>query len=1254
MDSKLSRFKSIQYQNKTNKLVKYYEFNKAYLIEKDLNNNVFLINESKSIYYYYKQSNTFKKIIVPELNFTDISSFFIDKENIIWIITTKGVCTCYKIVKNEKNGLISLLSYNKASIYKNQLLSSYYNDNFINLLDTKNDLHSYDLSTKTEKIIYNLSIEIKSRGKITQVYKDKDRFFVGFLLGGVIILEKKKGHNEYTFTDIDINCGINCIVKDRFQDIIWIGTDGQGIYLYSETSYSIKSTVLNNEMYKIGHPIRALFLDKEQTLWIGSKGDGILKILNYDANKNITNCKSEKQAINNSLLNSNAVYCFKQSKKNILWIGTEEGLNYYSYKEKKIKQIKVDYNGLPFKYIHDIYEDKNAVLWLASVGMGILKVQIKGTNDEPVLKIIKHFSIENNIPSSNYFFTIFPENDSIIWFGNKGFGPVKFNTRTETLVPLSTFKNYKPNTINDVIAINKDKLNNYLFGTGFGLIYYNPSGSYKIFNSKNGFLNNTAHAILHGNNNDIWLSTNRGIFIFNPEKNIFREFENEYGQDIVVFGYGAAFKDEKTGTLFFGGINGFVSIIERDILDPKYMPPVSFDKLTVFGEKNNILAFITKEDKNNVLKLKYYQNFFSISFTAIDYLNGKNYNYYYKINGLSDHWINNGHSNVAAFTNISPGSYNLLVKYYNRTDGLESQVYSIKIQIDYPWYRSIWAYCFYAFFISIFIFSVIRYVMIQIKQNEQKRLNEIEKKHQKEVFESKLDFFTNITHEFCAPLTLISGPCDRILAQNDVSKFIGNYVQMIKTNANRLTGLIQELIEFRKIETEIRDMQIELMPISEPVANTIEAFKVMAESKNINFETKVPDTLEWNTDKGFFMSIVINLLSNAFKYTPNGKNIKLDIFIKNHCLTLEIANEGNIDEGDFVHIFDRYTILENFEKHDGGQYFSRTGLGLAISSNMVKLLKGTITVEKTQNNWVLFQVILPKIEITKNRISGTNVQRYIPSVETPMTITLHEDEIDRLKHTILIIDDDVEMLWFISEIFSDQFNTIRLQDPTKIDQILNKFYPDLIISDILMSGMNGIDLIRKIKGSKSTNQIPIMLVSSNHNIDQQIQALSLGAEMYITKPFNTEFLKIAVTQLFERKEKFKDYLSSPISSFQMTEGKLTHIEHRKFLQSVLSIINDNIADPNLSTQFIADKLGIGSRSLYRRMEEIGEDSPTNLIRESRLFVTRNLLVQTNLTIDEIMHKSGFLSKVTYFKTFSNKYNCTPKEYRQKNNNEISM
>ena len=562
----------------------------------------------------------------------------------------------------------------------------------------------------------------------------------------------------------------------------------------------------------------------------------------------------------------------------------------------------------------------------------------------------------------------------------------------------------------------------------------------------------------------------------------------------------------------------------------------------------------------------------------------------------------------------------------------------------------------YALCLLLLAALLIRSFILRSKRKKQELLNEIEKRHQKNVFESKLRFFTNIAHEFCTPLTLIYGPCGRILSSKGLSKFVVDYVQMIQTNAERLNNLIHELIEFRRIETGNREVRVESLNVSSIVKGIAKTFVEMAKSRNITFLSKIPEQVMWNSDKGFLNTIIINLISNAFKYTPDGQSIKIEVDTsRENMLALRVANEGStIKEKDFQYIFNRYAILDNFENQDE-KNFSRNGLGLAISYNMAKLLNGTLKVENTPDGWVMFTLTLPVVELTTGVVETKRLTaEYIPKIDTQSILKLPQYEFDKMRPTLLVVDDEIEMLWFIGEIFSADFNVVTLQDPERLDQVMNEVYPNVIICDVMMPGMGGIELTRRIKSVKETAHIPIIVVSGRHEMEQQMEALSAGAEMYITKPFSAEYLRISVCQVIERKEMLKNYFSSPISSFEKSDGKLTHKESKKFLQSVLKIINDNITNKDLTPRYIADRLAISPRSLYRKMEEIGEDSPTDLIKECRLHIAKDLLLTTKKTIDEIVFDSGFSNKVTFFKVFREKYECTPKEFRMKHLEEVQQ
>ena len=1242
----------IRLDRKTNSITRFNEFQKLFLMNKDNHGTLFIIKDTNCIYYFHKKEGIFKKINVTGIPISDVITFFFDKNNRMWVMM-KGYNRCYDLQQDPLTENITLVSQKSGLDHHTPLICSFYDDAAVYYVDKEYNLYAFHIESKKNEFIANLGANIQAHDKISSIVKYHDSFFVGLMMDGVLVLERQKDSGEYQIQSLPINSGTFSLIKDRFQDVVWIGTDGQGVYLYSNPLYSIKSVVLNNYTEKIERPVRALLLDKERTFWIGTKGNGILKIFDYEVQKNISDCRSEILTTSNSGLGSNAVYCIRESNHNLLWIGDEEGLNFYSYRERRIKKLPLWIDNEEFKYIHDIYETEDSELWLASVGMGVVRARIGGTPDHPVLENVQRYVVNGGEFGSNYFFTICKGDSLNLLFGNMGYGVYRFNKTINGLEPLTTHK-YENMNLNKVVPIIKDDADNYLIGTTYGVIKYASENSYQLFNAKDGFLNSTIHAILRHSSDNFWLSTNQGLINFDTKRNVFRSYGFGDGLKVVEFSDGASYRDPQTGILFFGGINGFVAIQADGRPEQLYMPPIYFDKLSIFGEQYNLGEFITRKKENEVLNLKYDQNFFAVSFTSVDYLNGNNCTYSYKLKGLSDQWINNGKESSVSFTNMAPGEYTLLVKYYNSVFDKESEVYSLLIRIGDPWYASWWAYLIYSLCLLMIAAMLVRSFILRTKRKKQELLNEIEKRHQKNVFESKLRFFTNIAHEFCTPLTLIYGPCGRILSSKGLSKFVVDYVQMIQTNAERLNNLIHELIEFRRIETGNREVRIEALNVSSLMKNTAKTFVDMAKSRNITFLSKIPEQVSWNSDKGFLNTIIINLISNAFKYTPDGKSIKIEVDTNDeNLLVLRVANEGStIKEEDFQYVFNRYAILDSFENQDE-KNFSRNGLGLAISYNMAKLLNGMLKVENTPDGWVLFTLSLPPLEVTTGVSSSKRItSEYIPKIESQLVLKLPHYEFDKMRPTLLVIDDELEMLWFIGEIFSNDFNVVTLQEPERVEQVLNEVYPNVIICDIMMPGIGGIELTKRIKSVKETSHIPIIMVSGRHEMEQQMAALSAGAEMYITKPFNAEYLRISVCQMLERKEVLKDYFSSAISSFEKTDGKLTHKESKKFQQSVLKIINDHIQEKELTPRFIADHLAISVRSLYRKMEEMGEESPTIMIKECRLYVAKDLLLKTKKTIDEIVFEAGFSNKVTFFKVFREKYGCTPKEFRTKHLEEV--
>lgn len=1229
----------------TSSITHFNEFQKLFFMAGDRNGNLYVLKDSNCIYYCHRNCNYFRKINLTGLPVSDVLCFFVDSRNLMWVVM-KGYSRCFRIMPGASEEEVSLVPESGGFEHQVPLVYCFSDGTDICYVDNEHDLYSYNIESGITAFITGLGGQIESRGRISSIVRHHDSFFVGFIMDGLLKIEKDG--SGYKTLEMPVNSGIFCIRKDSFQDIVWIGTDGQGVVIYSDPMYSIRSVVLNRYEDDIQRPVRALHIDDDRTLWVGTKGNGILKIYDYDIAASPAECRKETLNVSNSGLGSNAVYCFERSMRPLLWIGDEEGLSFFSYPDGKVHKVPVKADGLDFKYIHDIYETRDGTgIWLASVGMGVVRARIGGTASRPVLEDVKLYSINDGDLNSNYFFSIYAENDSTIVFSNKGYGAFRWNPTTDGIEPLTSAK-YDNMTLNNIMDIDRDSSGNWLIGTSYGLIKYASETSWSLFNTRNGFPNGTVHAILKSGPDDFWLSTNLGLVNFNSAHDVFRTYGFNDGLDVVEFSDGAEFYDEASGTLYFGGINGFTAVMADGSPETPYMPPVHFDRLTIFGRQHNIGEYLVRRGGKEVLDLDYGQNYFTVSFAAVDHVNGNNITYRYKLKGRGDQWIDNGHDGAVSFTNMSPGEYTLQVKYYNSAFDRESDIYSIVIHVADPWYGTWWAYVIYSVLALLATAGAVHSVIQKNRRKRREMLAELEARHKENVFESKLRFFTDVANEFSTPLTLIYGPCGQILSEKGISRPVSGYARMIQTNARRLDSLIHELIEFRHIETGNREARIEAVDMSSTLNDIASTFEEVAKSRGISFGRAVPSGLEWNTDKGFICTTVTNLISYAFQHTPSGESIFMDVRQDaGTMLYIGITSTGtDIQDEDLHHVFNRYAALDNIGNGEGTD-FPRSGLGLAIAHNMVRLLGGTLDARKSDAGGAILDLSLPAAELpAESGRSGWTDTGYVPMLESG-PISLPEYEFDKMRPTLLVIDDEAEMLWFIGDIFHDDYNVITLQDASKLGQVMNDVYPNVIICDMTMPHVSGIEITRQIKSAKETAHIPVIIISGKYEMENQMEALSAGAQLYVTKPFSAEFLKVSVAQMMERKKVLKDYFSSPISSFEKSDGKLTHKESRKFLQKVLKVINDNITSRELSPRFIASHLAISTRSFYRRMEEAGGESPTDLIRQCRLHVAKDMLLSTQKTIDEIVFASGFANKVTFFKLFREKYGCTPKEFRTK-------
>jgi DNA-binding response OmpR family regulator/nitrogen-specific signal transduction histidine kinase len=535
----------------------------------------------------------------------------------------------------------------------------------------------------------------------------------------------------------------------------------------------------------------------------------------------------------------------------------------------------------------------------------------------------------------------------------------------------------------------------------------------------------------------------------------------------------------------------------------------------------------------------------------------------------------------------------------------------------------------------------------------QLELQSLEQQKQEDIHQAKLRFFTNIAHEFCNSLTLIYGPSEQLLKMSSEDTNTKKYLNIIKSNAERMQGLIQQLMEFRKAETGYLAIQVELVDIPELIKYTTDHFVDIAEQKKIVFNIDIDSSVNtWPTDRSCFEKILFNLLSNAFKYTPEQGTVDLKVFEEDNLLKFSVTNTGTgIKEEDQKQIFNRFRILDRLENQILKGFETRSGIGLALCKSLVDLLQGDITVSSKINEYTSFSVSLRVLKVNEHPNLGPVVppddfgygltSYPVASQELPVK----DKDISSNKYSILIIEDDAEIRMLLNDILRDQYEVIQAANGMEAFEIIQNRIPDIILCDIIMPEVNGVEVVRRLKSQELTAHIPIIFLSSEGSIERQIEGIQVGADAYLTKPFHTRHLEVTIEQVLNNRQSLKQYFDSPLASIENIDGKLIHKEEKEFIVKLTTIVSDHMDDEKLSLDMLSKEMGISKIQLYRKLKEIKGQTPTEFIRKIRLKHAEKLLKTTNQTVQEIMYHCGFNNKAYFYREFAKLYKQTPKEYR---------
>lgn len=1232
----------------------------SFLIAKNSSNQIFAAVYGQGIFFFQEKERTFIRLLVADA--FQFKKIFFDIDDNLWIHTENR--TLYKIVFKKGGSNLVEVQNTVQFQHTSDIVAVFYDndsDNEIWMQTADHKLLSYQIS---EGILKQHTFFNTHFGTINAMLF-QDSYQLWGTGNGLFSFNPDTKQIESVLNNIPV-----LSLYAGTQQIIWVGTDMQGLWMLSPPREKFHTFSADNVPGFGKSAVRTFFEDENGLLWVGTKGSGLYVFKHAEEEGQLATM--QRFTTSEGLLN-NAVYTITSGKRNEYWIGTDgDGINYYDVRTRKMNVLVVPDSikkKVNLSSVYSIYTAKSGILWVGTSGYGMYKIEVNRHTVPYTIRSYKQFVYRNNQPTSlsnNIVYSIIRDDENHLWIGTRGGGLNRFNLQTEQFQTFR-FSSDNPEFISsdDVLCLYKDRKGSLWAGTSMGLNkllrFEDGKPVFARFTEKEGMPNNTIHGILEDKEHNLWLSTNRGIARLIQDKTEFRiiSYFKKDGLQNNEFSDGAFYESPASGKLYFGGISGFNVFNPIEITQSSYMPTLLLDAFLIDNIEINLDDYLKKSANKEQLLLSYKNKSFSFRFVPLDYLSGSKCEIAYMLEGYQQDWIQLGTSNTIVFSNLPKGNYVLKVKCSNADKIWSDELFTLPVRMQPPWWDTGFAYALYALLLILMTLTVLRFIRYQMNVRNNIRLKELEKQKNEEIHQAKLRFFTNIAHEFSNSLTLIYGPCEQLLQTHSTDGITRKYINIIKSNSERMQTLIQQLIEFRKAETGHLRIKIEKVDVTELVKFVLDNFLEVLEQKKIKLTlTFSPEVIIWNTDRDSLEKIIFNLVSNAVKYTPEDENMQVNVAISEdqRLFHMRVTNTGvGIQEAHRQRIFDRFEVLERFEKQVMKGLETSSGIGLALCKNLVEVLQGSIELESDGLTFTTFIIRLPEQEVVESTATGGNKET--SGVISPKSIlefkphAVKNDNLlipDRVKEgLIIIIDDDPEIRLLLRDFLSDKYEIAEAANGQEAIEIMKIRMPVLIVSDIIMPVMDGVEFIKIMKEQELTRHIPIILLSSKSTVESQIEGLEVGADAYLNKPFHPRHLEAMIESLLHRNKAVLEYSESPYSAVEQLEGKLIRKEDKNLMVKITSIIYNHMDNEALSLDFIAGEIALSKMQLYRKVKEIMGQTPTEYIRSIRLKHAEKLLKTTNKTVLEIMYLCGFNNKAYFYREFAKKYHDTPNIYRKK-------
>jgi len=1152
-----------------------------------------------------------------------IQSLLLDIDGSLWVGTMAD--GLIKISSSKKSPAIEYFPITNKRVLsliqdaKGSLLCGTENDGLFVVQKNGNVLKNY----RYNKFDKN---SIKSNS-IWSLFLDKqERIWIGYYNKGIGVYDPfyDKFNSIESLANVpnSLQSGsVTGIVKDS-EGLYWIGMDGGGIDVYDPKNQNFTHLVDLNNPIATGlssRDIQTIFIDSKGGVWAGTWNSGVYHLEKDSKSFNIYNTKNTDGSIA-----SNRILSFSEDSAGTIWVGTFlNGLHSYNPDTKKFTSHNSESfldEGIDYTDIRKVLVDRKDNIWLGTT-RGLFKVTRQNQDDFTVVSLNEAMYESLGNQDDDYFvLSLFEDDQNNIWIGTDGGGLCKYTPEED---------------------------------------------SFFWFNTLKGIGQETVSSITKDDNNAIWLGGNQGLSKLDIPTNTFTNYTKNDGLLVNDFNNNAVLKDDD-GTLYFGNYEGISFFKPENILLNENPPSLYFSDLKLFNssvdpkEKGSPLKKVLSETDSLVLNSK--QSVFTIEYTGLGYTRPEENQYAYYLKGFEDTWNFVGNTRSATYTNLAKGNYTFLVKAANNDGVWNENPIAMNIEVLPPWWATNVAFISYFLLMALLAYISYRIITERIKEKRLVKFERDKRLQEEALNDRKIQFFTNISHEFRTPLTLIQNPLEDIIHTKDFHfpDKIKEKHKIIHKNTTRLARLIDELLDFRKLQFDKMSVKASEIEAVRFVQEIIVYFEEEAAQRNIllTVEADSPTILIWG-DPGMLEKIIFNILSNAFKATPENGAVTVCVSICENDMLLPLVNEKEAVQAVEIAIEDTglgmkqeqiANIFERFyqAKEMNQQYYGGTGIGLEVVSSFIKLHKGKILVDSKENVGTKFSIVLP---IGKDHFETSELflklsENFVTEELVTNQITPEPDNkpLKLKKKTLLIIEDNPELRSYLKgELHNEYIIAEAINGKEGIDKA-RKMIPDVIVTDVLMPKIDGYEFCTLLRKDLKTSHIPILMLTAKALSEDWVKGIDSGADVYLSKPFEMKILRSQLRQLVKSRQLlFNKYFGTLVNTD--IPDNASNLD-KNFIIKVLKYINDNIDDSNLNVEHLAEELRLSRSQLYRKIKALTGQTANEFLKNVRLEKAKEIIETTNDTIGEISFKVGFSSPSYFTSCFKTHFGILPTEIKK--------